>query len=166
MCTLVTNKYILSLRGSNWCLSSALLWYLKRPPSANMWSMLIQWPPVPVWGPASARPCAQLISMNVDQCFHELVRIVRKFQEAERPPAKYANGNEKNCVIHMFSEIKYNFSHLHQSSSSRIIGTFGFNQDQCCLYLCFFNLMFVSFRVSMRILCTDLIMDFQTVCLE
>ena len=43
--------------------------------------------------------CSAKIRMNVDQCFHELVRIVRKFQEAERPPAKYANGNKKNCVI-------------------------------------------------------------------
>ncbi|KAF2355353.1 Small GTP-binding protein domain, partial [Trinorchestia longiramus] len=38
--------------------------------------------------------CSAKIRMNVDQCFHELVRSVRKFQECERPPAKY-NTNKK-----------------------------------------------------------------------
>ncbi|XP_018024658.1 ras-like protein 2 [Hyalella azteca] len=43
--------------------------------------------------------CSAKIRVNVDQCFHELVKIVRRFQEADRPPAKYTNSNKKNCVI-------------------------------------------------------------------
>ncbi|XP_076063681.1 ras-like protein 2 isoform X1 [Oratosquilla oratoria] len=44
--------------------------------------------------------CSAKIRMNVDQSFYELVRIVRKFQAAERPPAKTAaKKNKKNCSI-------------------------------------------------------------------
>ncbi|XP_012945849.1 ras-related protein R-Ras2 [Aplysia californica] len=37
--------------------------------------------------------------LNVDQAFHELVRIVRKFQEEERPPVKPNNRKRKKCKI-------------------------------------------------------------------
>ena len=45
--------------------------------------------------------CSAKIRMNVDQAFHELVRIVRTFQEAERPPMKTKNSlrKDKHCVI-------------------------------------------------------------------
>ncbi|CAL4124900.1 unnamed protein product, partial [Meganyctiphanes norvegica] len=44
--------------------------------------------------------CSAKIRMNVDQSFYELVRIVRKFQLAERPPAKPASKNNKTkCII-------------------------------------------------------------------
>lgn len=44
--------------------------------------------------------CSAKIRMNVDQSFYELVRIVRKFQLAERPPAKPSSKNNKNkCII-------------------------------------------------------------------
>lgn len=44
--------------------------------------------------------CSAKIRMNVDQSFYELVRIVRKFQLAERPPAKPASKKIKNrCII-------------------------------------------------------------------
>ncbi|KAJ9588652.1 hypothetical protein L9F63_018065, partial [Diploptera punctata] len=44
--------------------------------------------------------CSAKLRMNVDQAFHELVRIVRKFQLSERPPLK-ANykKNKKKCVL-------------------------------------------------------------------
>jgi Ras-related protein R-Ras2 len=37
--------------------------------------------------------------MNVDQAFHELVRVVRRFQEAERPKVPYDKPKRKLCVI-------------------------------------------------------------------
>lgn len=37
--------------------------------------------------------------LNVDQSFYELVRIVRKFQEEERPPVKPNNRKRKKCTI-------------------------------------------------------------------
>lgn len=44
--------------------------------------------------------CSAKLRMNVDQAFHELVRIVRKFQVAERPPLKpSSNKSKKKCVI-------------------------------------------------------------------
>ncbi|KAK6637097.1 Ras-like protein 2 [Polyplax serrata] len=44
--------------------------------------------------------CSAKLRMNVDQAFHELVRIVRKFQVAERPPLKPSmNKTKKKCVI-------------------------------------------------------------------
>ena len=44
--------------------------------------------------------CSAKLRMNVDQAFHELVRIVRKFQAAERPPLKPTNNNTKRkCNI-------------------------------------------------------------------
>jgi len=43
--------------------------------------------------------CSAKVRMNVDQCFHELVRIVRKFQEAERPPAPPPRRQGKGCAI-------------------------------------------------------------------
>lgn len=45
--------------------------------------------------------CSAKQRMNVDQAFHELVRIVRKFQASERPPLKptYNNKKRKCCII-------------------------------------------------------------------
>nr|CAD7257894.1 unnamed protein product [Timema shepardi] len=44
--------------------------------------------------------CSAKLRMNVDQAFHELVRIVRKFQLSERPPLKPDNKkNKKKCAI-------------------------------------------------------------------
>ncbi|XP_054271158.1 ras-like protein 2 [Macrosteles quadrilineatus] len=44
--------------------------------------------------------CSAKLRMNVDQAFHELVRIVRKFQLSERPPLKpNSNKRKKKCVI-------------------------------------------------------------------
>lgn len=45
--------------------------------------------------------CSAKLRINVDQAFHELVRIVRKFQLAERP---YIENNpkgkhKKRCII-------------------------------------------------------------------
>ncbi|CAG5131493.1 unnamed protein product [Candidula unifasciata] len=37
--------------------------------------------------------------LNVDQSFYELVRIVRKFQEEERPPVKLNNRKRKKCTV-------------------------------------------------------------------
>ncbi|BFZ09849.1 hypothetical protein BsWGS_12888 [Bradybaena similaris] len=37
--------------------------------------------------------------LNVDQSFYELVRIVRKFQEEERPPVKPNNRRRKKCTV-------------------------------------------------------------------
>ena len=44
------------------------------------------------------------IRMNVDQAFHELVRVIRKFQEQECPPSPEPTRKEKDkkgchCVI-------------------------------------------------------------------
>uniref|UniRef100_T1JCJ7 Ras-like protein 2 n=1 Tax=Strigamia maritima TaxID=126957 RepID=T1JCJ7_STRMM len=42
--------------------------------------------------------CSAKLRMNVDQAFHELVRIVRKFQAAERPPIKPSvRKSKKKC---------------------------------------------------------------------
>lgn len=45
--------------------------------------------------------CSAKLRMNVDQAFHELVRIVRKFQLSERPPLKpnYKKNNKKCCML-------------------------------------------------------------------
>ncbi|XP_058797720.1 ras-like protein 2 isoform X2 [Phymastichus coffea] len=45
--------------------------------------------------------CSAKLRMNVDQAFHELVRIVRKFQFSERPPLKpsYKKNKKKCCVL-------------------------------------------------------------------
>ncbi|KAF7998587.1 hypothetical protein HCN44_010995 [Aphidius gifuensis] len=45
--------------------------------------------------------CSAKLRMNVDQAFHELVRIVRKFQLSERPPLKpnHKKGNKKCCML-------------------------------------------------------------------
>ncbi|KAL7648420.1 UNVERIFIED_CONTAM: hypothetical protein RMT77_000326 [Armadillidium vulgare] len=44
--------------------------------------------------------CSAKIRMNVDQAFHELVRIVRKFQQAERPPVTHSSERkDKNCIL-------------------------------------------------------------------
>lgn len=45
--------------------------------------------------------CSAKIRMNVDQAFHELVRIVRKFQLSERPTDKpnYRDKSKKKCTI-------------------------------------------------------------------
>ncbi|ESO87242.1 hypothetical protein LOTGIDRAFT_107327 [Lottia gigantea] len=39
------------------------------------------------------------IRSNVDQAFYELVRIIRKFQADERPPAKESKKKSKKCLI-------------------------------------------------------------------
>ncbi|BES93500.1 Ras-like protein [Nesidiocoris tenuis] len=44
--------------------------------------------------------CSAKHRMNVDQSFHELVRIVRKFQASERPVVKPSHNNQKKkCAI-------------------------------------------------------------------
>lgn len=45
--------------------------------------------------------CSAKLRTNVDQAFHELVRIVRRFQLAERPPVKpnYKKNKKKCCVL-------------------------------------------------------------------
>ncbi|XP_025989619.2 ras-like protein 2 [Solenopsis invicta] len=44
--------------------------------------------------------CSAKLRMNVDQAFHELVRIVRKFQLSERPPLKpNYKKNKKKCAV-------------------------------------------------------------------
>ncbi|XP_068247281.1 ras-like protein 2 [Palaemon carinicauda] len=44
--------------------------------------------------------CSAKNRTNIDQTFYELVRIVRKFQAAERPPTKpAAKKNKRFCVI-------------------------------------------------------------------
>ncbi|XP_035452875.1 ras-like protein 2 [Spodoptera frugiperda] len=45
--------------------------------------------------------CSAKARMNVDQAFHELVRLVRRFQEAERINIKsdYGSGKKKRCTI-------------------------------------------------------------------
>ncbi|XP_034247638.1 ras-like protein 2 [Thrips palmi] len=45
--------------------------------------------------------CSAKQRMNVDQAFHELVRIVRKFQASERPPLKPTSSNKKRkcCIL-------------------------------------------------------------------
>ncbi|KAL0818718.1 hypothetical protein ABMA28_008050 [Loxostege sticticalis] len=45
--------------------------------------------------------CSAKARMNVDQAFHELVRLVRRFQEAERINIKAENrsGKKKTCAI-------------------------------------------------------------------
>lgn len=45
--------------------------------------------------------CSAKLRMNVDQAFHELVRVVRKFQLSERPPLKanYKNKNKHKCCV-------------------------------------------------------------------
>ncbi|XP_001604213.2 ras-like protein 2 [Nasonia vitripennis] len=43
--------------------------------------------------------CSAKLRMNVDQAFHELVRIVRKFQLSERPPLKPNYKKNKKCCV-------------------------------------------------------------------
>lgn len=45
--------------------------------------------------------CSAKLRINVDQAFHELVRIIRKFQLAERPYIEdsYKRKNKKRCCI-------------------------------------------------------------------
>ncbi|XP_015514622.1 ras-like protein 2 [Neodiprion pinetum] len=43
--------------------------------------------------------CSAKLRMNVDQAFHELVRIVRKFQLSERPPLKPNYKMSKKCCV-------------------------------------------------------------------
>lgn len=45
--------------------------------------------------------CSAKLRINVDQAFHELVRIIRKFQLAERPyiEESYKRKNKKRCCI-------------------------------------------------------------------
>lgn len=45
--------------------------------------------------------CSAKLRVNVDQAFHELVRIIRKFQIAERPYLEehYKRKNKKKCCI-------------------------------------------------------------------
>jgi len=39
------------------------------------------------------------VRMNVDQAFHDLVRVVRRFQEAERPKVQYEKPKKRSCNI-------------------------------------------------------------------
>ncbi|XP_026332415.1 ras-like protein 2 [Hyposmocoma kahamanoa] len=45
--------------------------------------------------------CSAKARMNVDQAFHELVRLVRRFQEAERINVKadYRSGRKRRCAL-------------------------------------------------------------------
>ncbi|KAG6451325.1 ras-like protein 2 [Manduca sexta] len=45
--------------------------------------------------------CSAKARMNVDQAFHELVKLVRRFQEAERINVKadYRSGRKRKCTI-------------------------------------------------------------------
>lgn len=44
--------------------------------------------------------CSAKAGINIDQSFHELVRIVRLFQLSERPPIKpLPQKNSKKCSI-------------------------------------------------------------------
>ncbi|XP_059472925.1 ras-like protein 2 isoform X2 [Neocloeon triangulifer] len=44
--------------------------------------------------------CSAKLRMNVDQSFFELVRLIRKFQESERPLVKQSLRNKKRgCVV-------------------------------------------------------------------
>lgn len=45
--------------------------------------------------------CSAKLRINVDQAFHELVRIIRKFQAAERPyiEESYKRKSKKRCCI-------------------------------------------------------------------
>lgn len=44
--------------------------------------------------------CSAKLRMNVDQSFHELVRIVRKYQASERPLLKPSHNNpRRKCTI-------------------------------------------------------------------
>ncbi|CAO1411832.1 unnamed protein product [Diamesa serratosioi] len=45
--------------------------------------------------------CSAKVRINVDQAFHELVRVVRKFQLSERPLIKedYKRKNKKKCCV-------------------------------------------------------------------
>lgn len=44
--------------------------------------------------------CSAKLRMNVDSAFHDLVRLVRKFQAAERPPIKPSKPKpKKSCTI-------------------------------------------------------------------
>lgn len=44
--------------------------------------------------------CSAKAGMNIDQSFHELVRIVRRFQLSERPPIKSTpQKSSKKCSI-------------------------------------------------------------------
>lgn len=45
--------------------------------------------------------CSAKMKINIDNAFHELVRVVRKFQLSERPPLKtgYMKRNKKKCCV-------------------------------------------------------------------
>lgn len=45
--------------------------------------------------------CSAKLRINVDQAFHELVRIIRKFQLAERPYIEdnYKRKSKKRCCV-------------------------------------------------------------------
>ncbi|TMW51511.1 hypothetical protein DOY81_003416 [Sarcophaga bullata] len=45
--------------------------------------------------------CSAKLRINIDQAFHELVRLVRKFQIAERPIIEegYRNKNRRKCCV-------------------------------------------------------------------
>jgi len=48
----------------------------------------------------SHKECSAKLRVNVDQAFYELIRIVRQFQAAERPPIKPpVNKIKKKCII-------------------------------------------------------------------
>lgn len=45
--------------------------------------------------------CSAKLKINIDQAFHELVRIVRKFQISERPQLRdeYRRKNKRKCCV-------------------------------------------------------------------
>ncbi|CAG7724350.1 unnamed protein product [Allacma fusca] len=43
--------------------------------------------------------CSAKLRMNVDQAFHELVRIIRQFQQMERPLMKQQRKKNKKCIL-------------------------------------------------------------------
>lgn len=45
--------------------------------------------------------CSARLRINIDQAFHELVRLVRKFQLAERPiiEESYKNKKKRGCCV-------------------------------------------------------------------
>jgi Ras-related protein R-Ras2 len=43
--------------------------------------------------------CSAKVRINVDQAFHELVRVVRKFQASERPLLDKDKQKRKKCCI-------------------------------------------------------------------
>ncbi|GLG93285.1 Ras-like protein 2 [Gryllus bimaculatus] len=57
--------------------------------------------------------CSAKLRTNVDQAFHELVRIVRRFQLAERPPVKpNYKKSKKKCCAHFVKSFAHIFAFM------------------------------------------------------